>query len=82
MENNGFVRAATAAATAAQNAFTQLPMGDMSHPAAAAFQGIMQQMHLLQGDGLGGARGPWHLRASTGPGRSPQGPPNFQFFRP
>jgi len=82
MENNGFVRAATAATTAAQNAFTQFPGGDMTHPAAAAVQGIMQQMHLLQGDGLGGARGPWHLHGTAGHVRFPQGPPNFQFFRP
>jgi len=73
MENNGFVRAATAAATAAQNAFTQVPGADMSHPAAAAVQSFMRQMRLLQGASLHG---------TTGPVRFPQGPVNFQFFRP
>jgi len=82
IENNGFVRAATAAATAAASAFPQLAGGNMSHPAAAAVQGFMQHIHLLQEDGLGATRAPWHSHGTAGPGTFPQRPPNFQFFRP
>mmetsp|Transcript_129659 Transcript_129659/g.252503 ORF Transcript_129659/g.252503 Transcript_129659/m.252503 type:complete len:380 (-) Transcript_129659:33-1172(-) len=82
IENNDFARAATAAATAAANAFTQMPRGNMSHPVAAMVQSVLQQMHPLQGNDQSSAQGPWHLHGTTGPGWLPQGPPNFQYFRP